>query len=214
MILALLSFYVKEKGEKMIVEVNVTNKIAALVDKSVVGVCGNSDYVIHFNFDEEWDAYETKTARFKWGGKYTDVVFDGDECPMPIIYNTNTLAIGVYAGELHTTTVAVLYMKKSILCGSGTPVDPEPDVYGQIMEKLNALDGATPATADTLGLIKVGDNLSITEDGTLSADASGGGSGAISDDDILECLIAADMLAAVTSGGAILADENNQIILM
>lgn len=26
----------------------------------------NSDYVIAFNFDEEWEAYDTKTARFAY----------------------------------------------------------------------------------------------------------------------------------------------------
>lgn len=156
----------------MIIEVDISNKIAQVRDKTIVGVCGNSDYVVHFSFDEEWNAYETKTARFKWNGEYTDVVFTGSECPMPIIYNTNTLEIGVYAGELHTTTAAVLYMKKSVLCGSGIPTEPTEDVYNQIMEKLNSLDGVQPATADKLGGIKVGENLSITEDGTLSADAS------------------------------------------
>ena len=156
----------------MIIEVGVSNKIAKLKDKSVVAVCGNSDYVIHFNFDDEWNAYETKTARFKWNGEYTDVVFDGVECPMPIINNTYHVEIGVYAGELHTTTVAVLHMKKSILCGDGSPADPAPDVYAQIMDKLNALDGATPATTEKLGLIKVGENLKITQDGVLSIDTA------------------------------------------
>lgn len=156
----------------MIIEVDVSNKIAKLKDKSVVGVCGNSDYVIHFNFDDEWNAYETKTARFKWNGEYTDVVFDGTECPMPIINNTYHVEIGVYAGNLHTTTSALLMMKKSILCGDGSPADPTPDVYAQIMDKLNALDGATPATTEKLGLIKVGENLKITEDGVLSVDTA------------------------------------------
>lgn len=48
----------------MNIEVNVSNKIARLADRSVVGVCGNSDYVIQFNFDSEWDAMYT--ARKAW----------------------------------------------------------------------------------------------------------------------------------------------------
>lgn len=156
----------------MIIEVDVSNKIARLKDKTIVGICSNSDYVIHFNFDDEWSAYVTKTARFKWNDEYTDVIFDGTECPMPIINNTFRVEIGVYAGELHTTTAAMLYMKKSILSGDGSPADPAPDVYAQIMDKLNALDGATPATAEKLGLIKVGENLKITQDGVLSVDTA------------------------------------------
>lgn len=156
----------------MIIEVNVSNKIAKLKDRSIVGVCDNSDYVIHFNFDDEWNTYATKTARFKWSDEYTDVVFDGTDCPMPIINDTLRVEIGVYAGELRTTTAAVLYMKKSILSGDGSPADPAPDVYAQIMDKLNTLDSVTPATTEKLGLIKVGENLKITQDGVLSVDTA------------------------------------------
>lgn len=132
----------------MKIEVNVSNKIARLVNREFVGVCGNSDYVIHFNFDSEWDAYDTKTARFKWGGSYTDVVFSGNECVMPVMYNTNRVEIGVYAGNLHTTTSALLKMKKSILCGAGAPADPTPDVYDQLMARMAQLENPDWAQND------------------------------------------------------------------
>lgn len=123
----------------MEINVIVRNKIAKLV-KPFVAVCGNSDYVINFDFDEEWEPYETKTARFKYNGIYTDVVFDGNECPMPVINDTYTVEIGAFAGDIHTSTPALLPMKKSILCGEGSPEDPTPEVYNQIMGKLNNLD--------------------------------------------------------------------------
>ena len=63
-------------------------------------------------------------------------------------------------------------MKKSILSGDGSPADPAPDVYAQIMDKLNTLDSVTPATTEKLGLIKVGENLKITQDGVLSVDTA------------------------------------------
>ncbi len=125
----------------MIIKCNVINKIAR-ISSGVVAICGNSDYVIQFTFDEEWDAYETKTARFKWNSNYTDVVFTGNECPMPIVQNTYNVEIGVYAGNLHTTTSAYLPMNKSILCDSGFPLDPPDDVYNQIMKRLNQISGA------------------------------------------------------------------------
>lgn len=133
----------------MKIEVNVSNKIARLVNREFVGVCGNSDYVIHFNFDSEWDSYDTKTARFKWGGSYTDVVFAGDEVAMPVMYNINRVEIGVYAGNLHTTTSALLKMKKSILCGAGAPADPTESVYDQLMELIKGLGGADPEAIKT-----------------------------------------------------------------
>lgn len=43
-----------------------------------------------------------------------------------------------------------------------------------------------------------------------------GGKGApeMTDEEILQSLIAANVLSAVTSGGAILTDENNNILMM
>lgn len=104
----------------MEIEIIVREKVARLANKHDFAVCGNSDYRIKFDFDSEWDAYEVKTARFKYNGTYTDVVFNGCECPMPIITSAFRVEVGVYAGDLRTTSCAVLPLKKSILCGSET----------------------------------------------------------------------------------------------
>lgn len=107
----------------MQIEVIVRDKIARTANKHDFAVCGNSDYTIKFNFDSEWDAYEAKTARFKYNGTYTDVVFVDSECPMPIITNAFRVEIGVYAGGLHTTTSASLPLRKSILCGDEIEIE-------------------------------------------------------------------------------------------
>ena len=143
------------------IEINISNKIATLKEK-FVGVCGNSDYVVVFDFDDEWKSHATKTARFKYGGQYTDVVFTGNECPMPIILDTASVEIGVYAGNLHTTTSACVLMKTCILSGSGVPADPIPDVYNQIIDKIDAgmlkgEDGVSPSVE----VSKSGDTTTI-----------------------------------------------------
>lgn len=119
--------------------ITVRNKIATKTD-NVAYVCGNSDYVINFDFDSEWDAYDTKTARFAHDGQHTDVVFAGNQCNVPIITNTYAFHVGVFAGDLHTTTAARVPCRKSILCGSGAPADPTPDVYDQLMERMAQLE--------------------------------------------------------------------------
>lgn len=119
--------------------ITVRNKIATKTD-NVAYVCGNSDYVINFDFDSEWDAYDTKTARFARDGQYTDVVFTGNQCNVPVITNTYAFHVGVFAGDLHTTTAARVPCRKSILCGSGAPADPTPDVYDQLMERMAQLE--------------------------------------------------------------------------
>ena len=120
-----------------VINVTVREKIAT-ADMTVY-VCGNSDFVIAFDFDQEWDEYDVKTARFKHNGKDTDVVFSGNTCKVPIISNTYGIEVGVYAGNLCTTTPAYVAATKSILCGGGVPADPPNDVYNQIMGILNGM---------------------------------------------------------------------------
>ncbi len=117
------------------IEITVENLVAWQTN-STDYVCGNSDFVVGFVFGKEWDEFETKTARFIHGGEHTDIVFTGKECKVPVILNTKRMEIGVYAGDLHTTTPAIVHCRKSILCDSGAPADPTPDVYAQLMEML------------------------------------------------------------------------------
>lgn len=128
------------------IKITVKNKIA-LSAGSTEYICGNSDFVIDFDFDAEWDAYETKTARFIYGGSYQDMIFQGSQCAVPVISNTNTILCGVYAGDLHTTTPALIRARKGILCGNSAPADPAPDVYAQMMEILNKLSSDNPVDA-------------------------------------------------------------------
>ena len=95
----------------------VDNKVATYLQRDGEIVCGNSDYQIVFTFDADWDAYDTKTARFIWNGKHMDVPFTGNECQVPIIKNTDEVKVGVYAGDIFTTTPATIPCKRSILCG-------------------------------------------------------------------------------------------------
>ena len=118
------------------IEISVQNLVAWQTNLTDY-VCGNSKFVVGFDFDKEWNEFETKTARFIHGGEHTDIVFTGTECKVPKIFNVKTMEIGVFAGDLHTTTPAVVKCRKSILCKSGTPAAPTPDVYAQVMEFLN-----------------------------------------------------------------------------
>ena len=118
------------------IEITIKDKVARQSNKTNY-VCGNSDFIIDFVFDEEWDECSVKTARFKHSAGYTDVVFEGNKCPVPIISNTHNIYIGVFAGNLLTTTSAHVGAKKSILCDGGIPTDPSPDVYAQIIKLLD-----------------------------------------------------------------------------
>lgn len=121
----------------MQIGIEIKNKIATLSDQDAVIVCGNSDYVLKFTFDEEWQAYEAKTARFYSNGEIEDVVFNGDECPVPVMERTDGVYIGVFAGDLSATTNVYITCKKSILCIGGSVKKPIPDVYAQLMQMIN-----------------------------------------------------------------------------
>lgn len=116
----------------MEIKITVRNKIAYSPVETII--CGNSGYQIRFDFDDEWNAYETKTARFVYGNKYADVIFTGDLCDVPVLTDTTGCAIGVFAGNLQTTTPALVTCQKSILCSGGVPAEPQPDVYAQLLQ--------------------------------------------------------------------------------
>lgn len=118
------------------ITIQITKKIATCLTELPI-VCGNSDYECEFIFDEEWDKNSIKTARFKWNGEYADAVFEGSVCKMPIISSAKIVWIGVFAGELSTSTPAIVHCKPSILDGEDTPAPPREDVYSQILSMYN-----------------------------------------------------------------------------
>lgn len=129
----------------MILHIDVVNKVATYRKRDGDIVCGNNDYKIQFSFDSEWDAHATKTARFIWGGGYTDVEFTGDTCDVPVITNVTHVTVGVYAGELATTTPAEIGCKLSILCLAAKPSEENERNYAS--EAQEAADRAEAAAA-------------------------------------------------------------------
>lgn len=129
----------------MTININVTNKHAIAVGAPVI-VCGNSDYLIKFAFDSDWADANAKTARFVYVQdgevRFTDVLFTGDTAEAPVLANIKEVLIGVFAGNLHTTTPARIPCEASIRCGTGAPVDPTPTQYDQIMELLRLSDAS------------------------------------------------------------------------
>ena len=123
----------------MIIDVTIKNKKAFLPVPAVI-VCGNKDYKINFSFDEEWESRNVKTARFFFNGKYEEVVFTGNICDVPVLSNTTGVYIGVFSGDIYTTTPAYIPCDKSILClGGSAHAEPPKDVYNEIIELINEL---------------------------------------------------------------------------
>ena len=115
------------------IRISVKNKIAMNL-KNDTYVCDNSDYRVVFDFDAEWEEHPVKTARIKYNGVYQEVVFTGSVCDMPVIRDARLISIGVYAGNLQTSTPSVVHASQSILSGDAVHTEPEKDVYHQLVE--------------------------------------------------------------------------------
>lgn len=110
--------------------------------KKVVG--DNTDYLAQFVFDEEWEG-KTKTARFINNDEYVDVILDeNDSCYIPLeVMKSGNMNVGVYAGNLTTTTPVKVKITASILEDDGLPADPTPDVYMQLAAKIQEIKDAS-----------------------------------------------------------------------
>ena len=183
------------------IHITVRSRVPTITEGEEV-ISHNSDYVIEFDFDEEWtDNY--KTVYFVCeDGSHQPVVINGNACPVPVLNGEHRrIFVGVQAGSiekpsvLKTTCPCCLKVRDSIadLLGQPTP-DPTPDVYQQIMALLEdikqgevspediqkAVDNYLTenpisvdiATTEKAGIVAVGKNLSITEDGVLSVDTT------------------------------------------
>lgn len=125
----------------MIIEINVIDKVATVLGTPVI-ICGNTDYKLSLTFDAEWSDQAIKTARFVYikdgEVKSVDVPFDGTQVEVPKLHNTKEVYIGVYAGDLYTTTPARVPCAQSIRCMAAEPEAPLPNMYDQILAMLNA----------------------------------------------------------------------------
>jgi hypothetical protein len=124
-------------AERKQIHINVNAKIANLANAEEYLVNGNNDYEVVFSFDGEWDGVSAKTAMFVFGRNSVAVPFEGNVCDGVSIEGSTICAIGVFAGEIKTTTGAVVKCIQSIRDIGEVPKPPTPEVYDIIMALLD-----------------------------------------------------------------------------
>ena len=130
------------------INITVAHKVAVSDTQSIV--CDNSDYTVHWTLDEDWSAYDTKTMRAIYmDGTFTDKVFNGDTIALPVCTVPGMVQIGLFAGDIRTSRVAIMRALPSVRSAAGAPADPTPDVYDQLMELIKGLGGADPEAIKT-----------------------------------------------------------------
>lgn len=183
------------------IHITVRSRVPTITEGEEV-ISHNSDYEIEFEFDEEWQsAYKTVYFVCE-DGSYQAVVISGNMCAVPMLDGEHRrIFVGVQAGAaekpsvLKTTRPCCLKVADSIADLLGQPIpDPTPDVYQQIIAMLEdikkgevspediqkAVDNYLTenpisvdiATTEKAGIVAVGKNLSITEDGVLSVETT------------------------------------------
>ena len=125
------------------INITVAHKVAVSDTQSIV--CDNSDYTVHWTLDDEWGAYDTKTMRTIYmDGTFTDKVFSGDMTELPVCTVPGAVQIGLFAGDIRTSRVAILRALPSVRSAAGAPADHTPDVYDQLMDLIKGLGGVAP----------------------------------------------------------------------
>lgn len=132
--------------DRIYINIDIKDKIATAPEDAFI-VCENSNYSLRFNFDKEWEYLVTKTARFYYNFHYVDVIFDGVVCDVPVLEETSLVKIGVFAGDIKTTTPAEIKCVYSIKKYGGRVKEPKEDVYHQIIALLEkAIGGGSGVT--------------------------------------------------------------------
>ena len=157
-------------GEKKQIHISVKDKIACLVDEEQFLVCGNNDYDVVFDFDSDWEGISAKTAVFVYGNTPIHQPFVGNICEGVEIKNSTICAIGVFAGDIKTTTGATIECKTSIRDFGGVPKPPSKEVYDEIMDLLNkAISGGGGGNVDLSEYVKNTDYATSSKGGVVKA---------------------------------------------
>lgn len=151
------------------IKITITNKKAAVEGTPVI-VCGNSDYVLKLTLDAEWAGHNTKTARFVYRSNgvncFAEKVFTGTTCEVPVLYGVDFVLIGVYAGNLRTSSPAKVACSPCILDGNPVHQVTE-DVYNQLITmfdtRLPADTAWHNATANALKGVASGEAVTVTD---------------------------------------------------
>lgn len=157
------------------IKITVAGKIATNTTPDAVIVCGNSDYTVTFDLDAEWAAETDRTARFSYirdgRTRYKEKPFQGNTVAVPKLAGVRQVTVGLYAGDLHTTTAAAIWCKPSILCGDAVEEITQEEKAGLVAQMG---DLAKLETTDKSSLVAAVNEVRRTA-------AAGGGSGENSD---------------------------------
>ena len=128
--------------ETVFLEFKVTGQNIEVEEHDKV-VADSKNYLkAHFTFSNEWQGI--KTAIFKKGLTVLNVILDNDECFVPWeVIKPGKFGVSVFCGDLITADISWVNVSASGYEDGGEPQDPTPDVYTQIIEKIESIEAGT-----------------------------------------------------------------------
>ena len=120
-------------------------------------VCGNTNYVIKFDFGEDWADVTTKTAVFEVAGKKIYCEFTGDTLNMPAMPNAYTckltLLCSIGDDEAYQTETLPLFLSQSDLGMEVETMDPFKGYYTSLLNSIKKCESGeiTVQSATTAG---------------------------------------------------------------
>ena len=123
------------------ITIAVGEKIASTDFKEVVSF--NSDYLLHFIFDGEWEEFANRVAVAIWADGCAETHFEGSDCALPFISSPDaeSVLVGVYATS-ETKKIASTFVR--LRCRAGAHAVPaektSATLHEQILSFLNEKD--------------------------------------------------------------------------
>lgn len=152
-----------------IIEISVTDKIAATEFTEVVSL--NDNYRLRFHFDEEWKNYVDRVAVVSWENGSAEQLFQGEECDMPMVNSitSEVVKVGVYSilkGKRLSSSLVTLRCTAGACAKPGAKrVD---SLHEQILDYLNQHEGGFAGNMEA-GTLHVGSkSYDGSEDVTVS----------------------------------------------
>lgn len=128
----------------MFVDFSITNQVITRTNSNRV-VADSKNYLkARFTFvTDEWEG-KTKTALFRHekDSKVYEMLLENDECLVPSeVIKTGYMEVSVFCGDRVTANVSRILVERSGYDENAISPEPTPDIYAQIIEKLDELEG-------------------------------------------------------------------------
>lgn len=120
----------------------VRNRRITSETKSIDLIGDNMDYMALFDLDEDLASERIKTARFIKDEKQQEKILDDNNtCRIPSeLLKKGYISVGIYTDQ-KSTTPCFLQINESIRNKDYSVKEPDPDVYRQLLEKIEKLKG-------------------------------------------------------------------------